>query len=88
MPKDPAQATLAGRSMLLCWQAVGWCVGVITEANGDKRVKVDGEVVNFYIHYEIDESTSRSTSSPSPHTEAMMRARGCCYPPRAAAICA
>ena len=44
MPKDPAQATLVGRSMLFCWQAVGWCVGVITEANGDKRVKVDGEV--------------------------------------------
>ena len=59
MPKDPAQATLVGRSMLFCWQAVGWCVGVITEANGDKRVKVDGEVVNFYIHYEIDDNKSK-----------------------------
>ena len=45
--------------MLYCWASVGWCVGVITEANGDRRVKIDGEVVNFYVHYEIDDNTSR-----------------------------
>ena len=38
---------------------VGWCVGVITEANGDGRRKVDGEVVNFFAHYEIDGDTSK-----------------------------
>eukprot|EP00966_Prymnesium_polylepis_P022050 506753-Prymnesium_polylepis.1 len=59
VPKDPAQETLVGRSVLFCWQAVGWCVGVITEANGDKRFKVNGEVVNFYIHYEIDDNQSK-----------------------------
>ena len=32
---------------------------MITEANGDKRFKVDGEVVNFYIHYEIDDNKSK-----------------------------
>ena len=59
VPKDPAQATLVGRSVLFRWQAVGWCVGVITEANTDKRYKVDGKVVNFYIHYEIDDNKSK-----------------------------
>ena len=59
VPKDPAQETLVGRSVLFCWQVVGWCVGVITEANTDRRYKVDGEVVNFCIHYEIDDNKSK-----------------------------
>ena len=59
MPKDPAQDTLVGRSLLYCWPSVGWCVGVITEAGTDRRFKIDGEVVNFYVHYEIDDDTSR-----------------------------
>ena len=37
---------------------VGWCVGVITEAGTDRRFKIDSEVVNFYVHYEIDETTT------------------------------
>ena len=37
---------------------VGWCVGVVESANGDRRKKVDGDVVNFYVHYEIDGDTS------------------------------
>ena len=36
--------------------SVGWCVGVIKEANSDRRYKLDGEVVNFYVHYEIDDN--------------------------------
>ena len=59
MPKDPAQQTLVGCSLLYCWPSVGWCVGVIKEANGDKRFKMDGEVVNFFVHYEIDDDTSK-----------------------------
>ena len=39
--------------------SVGWCVGVIDSANGDKRFKMDGEVVNFWVHYEIDDDLSR-----------------------------
>ena len=39
--------------------SVGWCVGVIKEANTDRRFRMDGEVVNFYVHYEIDDDTSR-----------------------------
>ena len=46
-------------SLLYNWRSVGWCVGVIREANKDKRYKVDGEVVNFWVHYEIDDNTSR-----------------------------
>ena len=38
---------------------MGWCVGLIKEANGDRRFKIKGEVVNFFIHYEIDDNTSR-----------------------------
>ena len=59
VPKDPAQQTLVGRSLLYCWPSVVWCVGIIKEANGDRRFKMDGEVVNFYVHYEIDDDTSR-----------------------------
>ena len=49
---------LVGRSMLYCWLSVGWCVGVIKEANGDRRRKMDGEVINLFTHYEIDDDTS------------------------------
>ena len=41
---------LVGRSMLYCWLSVGWCVGVIKEANGDRRRKMDGEVINLFNH--------------------------------------
>lgn len=58
-PKDPAQETLVGRSILYCWPSVGWCVGLITEANTDRRFKMEGEVVNFFVHYEIDDNKSR-----------------------------
>ena len=59
VPKDPAQQSLVGRSLLYCWPSVGWCVGVVAEANGDRRFKLDGEVVNFKVHYEIDDNTSK-----------------------------
>ena len=58
-PTHPEQQTLVGRSMLYCWPSVGWCVGFIKEANGDRRFKMEGEVVNFFVHYEIDDNTSR-----------------------------
>ena len=49
---------LVCHSMLYCWLSVGWCVGVIKEANGDRRRKMDGEVINLFTHYEIDDDTS------------------------------
>ena len=46
-------------NLFYCWPSVGWCVCVIKEANGDRRFKMEGEVVNFFVHYEIDDNTSR-----------------------------
>ena len=33
---------------------------MITEAGTDRRFKLDGEVVNFYVHYEIDDETVKT----------------------------
>ena len=30
-----------------------------TVSTGDRRFKMEGEVVNFFVHYEIDDNTSR-----------------------------
>ena len=65
-PKDPAQQMLVGRSMLYCWLSVGWCVGVIKEANGDRRRKMDGEVINLFTHYEIDARCVRRSAGRVP----------------------
>ena len=35
--------------------AIGWQPGVITRRNTDARRKRDGELANFYIHYEVDD---------------------------------
>ena len=45
--------------MLYRWPSVGWCLGVVKEANKDRRKKMDGVVVNFLVYYEIDEDTSK-----------------------------
>ena len=37
------------------WTAVGWCAGEVVRANSDRRHKIDGGVVNYYVHYEIDD---------------------------------
>ena len=58
-PKNDAQEILVGVSLLYRWPSVGWCVGVIKEANGDRRFKINGEVVNFHVYYEIDDDTSK-----------------------------
>ena len=43
VPQDPAQKELEGRSILFYWAVVGWQVGVITEANTDRRRKAQPE---------------------------------------------
>ena len=58
-PKHAAQEMLVGTSLLYRWPSVGWCVGIIKEANGDRRIKIDGEVVNFWVYYHIDDDTSK-----------------------------
>jgi hypothetical protein len=34
-------------------------VGVVKEANGDKRRKMNGDVINFLVYYEIDNNISQ-----------------------------
>ena len=62
-PKAPEQEQLVGRSILYHWPSVGWCVGLITEANRDGRrtIMIDGTamVANFFVHYEIDGETPK-----------------------------
>ena len=57
--KNDTQEILVGMSLLYCWPSVGWCVGVIKEANKDRRYKMQEGVVNFWVHYEIDGDTAR-----------------------------
>ena len=33
-------------------------MGLIKEANTDRRKKIDGNVINFIVHYEIDDDDS------------------------------
>ena len=62
-PKSLEQEQLVGRSLLYNWPSVGWCVGVVTQANTDKRktIKIDGKpaMANFFVHYGIDGNTSK-----------------------------
>jgi len=46
---------LVGMAICFNWTAVGWCVGEVVRANSDRRRKIDGGVVNYYVHYEIDD---------------------------------
>ena len=58
-PRNGAQEILVGQWLLYRWARVGWCVGAIKEANGDRRRKIkDVGVINFFVHYEIDDNTS------------------------------
>ena len=34
------------------WEGDGWCLGVIRSANSDKRYRVGGDYVNFWIRYD------------------------------------
>ena len=33
-------------------------MGVVVTANGDARRTINGEVINFLVHYEVDNDTS------------------------------
>ena len=69
---------LVGRSMFYCWLSVGWCVGVVKEVNGDRRRKMDGEVINLFTHYEIDDDTSAHVLTLMC-TVGRVPARGCSW---------
>ena len=49
---------LVGRSIIYHWTEHGWCSGVIERTNSDKSKMIDGDMVNFMVHYEVDENLS------------------------------
>ena len=58
MPGSDEAKALVGRRILFHWDGLGWCPGVIEQANGDRRRTLDGDVVNFLVNYELDGDTS------------------------------
>ena len=48
----------AGRKLLFNWRGVGWCEGTITSQNELKKNKIAGDVINFYVHYPVDDNES------------------------------
>ena len=50
---------LVGRHILFNWAGVGWCEGVIDKRNTLKGQKIGKDFVNFWVHYEIDDNTSK-----------------------------
>ena len=95
VPKAPEQQQLVGRSILYHWPSVGWCVGLITEANRDRRrtIMIDGAalVANFFVHYEIDGETPKHRlmleqyGGEDTHCWVLLEPAEPAAPPRAAA---
>ncbi len=56
-------AALVGRRLMYNWPGHGWCEGQIKERNTKKGLKIDGDVVNFLVHYPVDDDTSRHVLS-------------------------
>jgi hypothetical protein len=54
--RDPSAAAnaLISRRMLIRWEVVGWCAGVIVRRHKDARRIVDGLNYNFIAAYDID----------------------------------
>ena len=46
---------MVGSHILYHWPVVGWCHGIIQRCDTDRRRKVDGEPVNFYVYYDCDD---------------------------------
>ena len=41
------------------WGEVGWCQGEIKKRNGNKRLTIAGDQVNFHVYYPLDDNLSR-----------------------------
>ena len=50
---------IVGRPIMYNWSGVGWCTGIVESRNDDRRFKVDGDFVNFWVYYEVDKNLSR-----------------------------
>ena len=49
--RSEAGLGLVGITLIRNWAGVGWIAGTITEANRDRRKKVNGVPANFIVHY-------------------------------------
>lgn len=58
-PKSPESKKLVGCSVLFHWPKLGWCPGVIRNANEDESNTIGEDMVNFEIYYKIDDNLSR-----------------------------
>jgi len=56
---NEAGDALVGRKIMFNWDGVGWCEGLIEARNDEKRFRIDGDFVNFWVHYPIDNNLSR-----------------------------
>ena len=50
---------LVGRVLLFNWEGVGWCEGIVEERNQDDRFQLDGDHVNFWVYYSLDDNLSK-----------------------------
>jgi len=56
---NEAGDALVGRKIMFNWDGIGWCEGLIEARNDEKRFRIDGDFVNFWVHYPIDDNLSR-----------------------------
>lgn len=46
---NEAGDALVGRKIMFNWDGVGWCEGLIEARNDEKRFRIDGDFVNFWV---------------------------------------
>ena len=57
--KNEAGDALIGKRIMFNWQGVGWCEGKVECRNTREKEKIGKDHVNFWIHYECDDNTSK-----------------------------
>ena len=73
--------SLVGMRIVSRFELYGWCGGVIRRKNTNRQRKINGELVNFFAKFDMDEGESaRRRRLPSRH-----RSRWRPTPPQAAA---
>ena len=56
---NEAGDALIERQLMFHWGEVGWCQGEIKKRNGNKRLTIAGDQVNFHVYYPLDDNLSR-----------------------------
>ena len=57
-PLHPTGRSLVGRTIFYNWKEMGWCMGIITQWNDNRNLKVGRRVANFRVHYACDGTTA------------------------------